>query len=184
VIRVVLVAVLAVAVAAVAVPAVERGRVDRTATALDAAADRLDRTARLLVARDDPTGVGVGGARRVLTLELPVRGPGAAAVERFALDGRDGAAGPGGWVRYRVAGGETRRVRVTADLRTPDGPVVLRDGGRHRLVLRLVARPDAPPAVVVGRARAQVSGRDQRVRVTPHRTVDGRDGAGGGGLPV
>lgn len=149
-IRVLLAAILTVALAGVAMGAIERGRVDRTATHLDAAADRLVRTAELLVARDDPTADGVPGARRVLQLDLPERSLGAAAVGAFAVNGSDGASAAGGWVRYRVRGARAVRVRVPVDLRTPDGPVVLHGAGRRRLSLRLVA--DRGPAVVVERA--------------------------------
>ena len=150
-IRVLLALVLTVALAGVAFQAIERGRTDRTATRLDAAADRLRRAAALLVARDDPTAAGVPGARRVVGIDLPGRSLAAAPVAAFAVNGTDGTAEPGGWIRYRVRGGRPTRVRVPADLRTPDGPVVLRGGGRRRLRLRLVA--DDGPAVVVERGR-------------------------------
>jgi len=149
VIRVVLALVLTVALAGVAFQAIERGRTDRTAASLDAAADRLVRAASLLVDRDDPTAADVPGARRVVRLDLPERSLAAAPVASFAVDGGDGAPEAGGWVRYRAEGAEPTRVRVPVDLRTPDGPVVLRGGGRRRLDLRLVA--DGGPAVVVER---------------------------------
>lgn len=148
-IRVVLALILTVALAGVAFQAIERGRVDRTTARLDAAADRLVRAASLLVDRDDPTAVGVPGARRVVRLDLPGQSLAAAPVASFAVNGSDGAAEAGGWIRYRVRGTRPTRVRVPADLRTPDGPVVLRGDGRHRLALRLVA--DGGPAVVVDR---------------------------------
>lgn len=151
-IRVLLVAALTVALAGVAFAAVDDGRVERTAIRLDAAADRLARTAGLLVDRDDPTASSVPGARRVVAVDLPPRSLAAAPVAAFAVNGSDGAAGPGGWVRYRVRGARPTRVRVPADLRTPDGPVVLRGSGRRRLVLRLVA--GNPPGVRVRRTNA------------------------------
>lgn len=151
-IRVLLVAALTVALAGVAFAAVDDGRVERTATRLDAAADRLSRTASLLVDRDDPTARHVPGARRVVAVDLPSRSLAAAPVDAFAVNGSDGPAGPGGWVRYRVRGASQTRVRVPVDLRTPDGPVVVRGSGRRRLVLRLV---DGDPAgVLVGRVNA------------------------------
>lgn len=151
-IRVLLALVLTVALAGVAFQAIERGRTDRTATRLDAAADRLRRAAGLLVARDDPTAAEVPGARRVVGIDLPERSLAAASVASFAVNGTDGTAEPGGWIRYRVRGGRTRRVRVPTDLRTPEGPVTLRGGGRRRLVLRLIAADG--PAVVVERGTA------------------------------
>ncbi|MFB6281744.1 MAG: hypothetical protein ABEH40_06975 [Haloferacaceae archaeon] len=152
-IRVLLALILTVALAGVAFQAIERGRIDRTTTRLDDAADRLIRAASLLVARDDPTAAGVPGARRVVRIDLPERSLAAAPVASFAVNGSDGAAAAGGWIRYRAEGARPTRVRAAADLRTPDGPVVLGGGGRRRLTLRLVA--DGGPAVVVERgARA------------------------------
>lgn len=148
-IRVVLALILTVALAGVAFQAIEHGRIDRTATRLDAAADRLVRAASLLVDRDDPTAADVPGARRVVRLDLPEQSLAAAPVASFAVNGSDGVAAAGGWIRYRVRGARPTRVRVPVDLRTPDGPVVLGDGGRRRLVLRLVV--DDGPAVVVER---------------------------------
>lgn len=153
-IRVVLVVALTVALAGVAFAAVDDGRVERTTARMDAAADRVSRAATLLVDRDDPTARGVAGARRVVTVDLPERSLAAAPVAAFAVNGSDGTAEPGGWIRYRVEGGAPVRVRVPVDVRTPDGPVVLRGSGRRRLVLRLVA--GRPPGVVVGRADATV----------------------------
>ncbi|MFB6304949.1 MAG: hypothetical protein ABEH47_07270 [Haloferacaceae archaeon] len=151
-IRVLLVAALTVALAGVAFAAVDDGRVERTATRLDAATDRLSRTAELLVDRDDPTARGVPGARRVVAVALPERSLASASVDTFAVNGSDGAAGPGGWVRYRVRGARPTRVRVPVDLRTPGGPVVLRGSGRRRLVLRLVIGD--PTGVLVRRTNA------------------------------
>lgn len=151
-IRVLLIAALTVALAGVAFAAVDEGRVERTATRLDAAADRLSRAAGLLVDRNDPTATAVPGARRVVSVDLPPRSLAAARVDAFAVNGSDGSAGPGGWIRYRVHGARGRRVRVPVDLRTPDGPVVLRGSGRRRLVLRLVVGD--PPAVRIERPDA------------------------------
>jgi hypothetical protein len=146
VIRVVLAAVLLVAVASVALSAVDAGRRDRTTARLDAGVERVERAARLLVDRDDPTAAGVPGARRVVRLRLPARSFAAAGVERFALRGADDE------VRYRLDGGRPRRHGLPVDLRTPGGPVVLRATGRHRLRLGLVG----PPAGVrVGRVAGE-----------------------------
>jgi hypothetical protein len=135
VIRVALVAVLLVATAGVATAAVETGRHDRTAARLDAGVERVERAARLLADRDDPTAAGVPGARRPVTVRLPPRSLASAGVASFAVRGeRD-------LVTYRVRGGRPRRHAVPVDLRTPDGPVVLRAAGRHRLRLGLVGPP-------------------------------------------
>lgn len=148
-IRVLLALILTVALAGVGFQAIERGRVDRTTARLDDAADRLIRAASLLVARDDPTAAGVPGARRVVRIDLPDGSLAAAPVASFAVNGTDGAAAAGGWIRYRATGARPARIRVPVDLRTPDGPVVLAGGGRRRLTLRFVA--DGGPGVVVER---------------------------------
>ncbi|MFB6168633.1 MAG: ABC transporter [Haloferacaceae archaeon] len=134
-IRVALAVVLLVAVAGVAFSAVDAGRHDRTAARLDAGVERVERAARLLVDRDDPTATGVPGARRVVSLRLPARSLANAGVARVALRGGDDE------VRYRLDGGRARRHALPVDLRTPDGPVVLHTAGRHRLRLGLVGTP-------------------------------------------
>ncbi len=137
-IRVVLAAVLLVAVAGVGTAAIETGRHDRTATRLDAGVERVERAARLLVDRADPTAAGVPGARRTVTVRLPARSLSSAGVASFALRGDADT------VTYRVRGGRTRRHALPVDLRTLGGPVKLRTAGRHRLRLGLVG----PPTVV------------------------------------
>ena len=134
-IRVVLAVVLLVAVTGVALSAVETGRRDRTAARLDAGVERVERAARLLVDRDDPTAAGVPGASRTVTLRLPARSLANAGVARVALRGTDDE------VRYRLDGGRTRRHALPVDLRTPAGAVVLRAAGRQRLRLGLVGPP-------------------------------------------
>lgn len=148
-VRLVLTVALLVAVAGVATAAVDAGRHDRTATRLAAEVERVERAARLLADRDDPTAVGVSGARRVVTVDLPERGVASAGVASFALRGeRD-------LVTYRVAGGRTRRHALPVDLWTPDGPVELRRAGHHDLSLGLV---DSPARVRV-RARTRAGER-------------------------
>lgn len=134
-IRVVLAVVLLVAVAGVALSAAETGRRDRTAARLDAGVERVERAARLLVDRDDPTAASVPGASRLVTLRLPARSLANAGVALVALRGADDE------VRYRLDGGRTRRHALPIDIRTPAGPVVLRAAGRHRLRLGLVGPP-------------------------------------------
>ncbi len=144
-IRVVLAVVLLVTVTGVALSTVETGRRDRTAPRLDTGVERVERAARLLVDRDDPTAASVPGASRLVTLRLPARSLANAGVARVALRGADDE------VRYRLNGGRTRRHGLPVDLRTPGGPVVLRAAGRHCLRLGLVG-PSA--GVRVARAGA------------------------------
>lgn len=134
-IRVALAAVLLVAVAGTAAAAIETGRHDRTAARLDAGVERIERAARLLVDRADPTATGVPGARRVVTVRLPARSLSSAGVASVALRGETDA------VTYRVRGGRTRRHALPVDLQTPGGPVDLRAAGRHRVRLGLVGPP-------------------------------------------
>jgi hypothetical protein len=140
-----------VALLGVAVPAVEDGSVERTAIRLDATAERVERTARTLVAAEDPSIPGVSGARRVVEFRLPADGWGDAPVSFFAVGGRPGGPGDENVVAYRIDGEATRTVRLPGlDVRTPAGPVVFRGSGRRRLVLSLVS--DRGVAVVVRRA--------------------------------
>ncbi len=134
-IRVVLAAVLLVAVAGTAAAAIETGRHDRTAARLDAGVERIERAARLLVDRADPTATGVPGARRVVTVRLPARSLSSAGVASVVFRGETDT------VSYRVRGGRTRRHALPVDLQTPGGPVDLRAAGRHRVRLGLVGPP-------------------------------------------
>lgn len=143
-IRVVLAVVLAAALLSVALPAVDAGRVDRTATRLDAATARIERAARSLLAHEDPTPPGVAGARRRVGFRLPVRSW-TAVRATLRIDGEADA------VTYRLAGRRPHRTTFRGvDLRTPGGPVAFESAGRHRLVLSLVR--DDGVGVVVRRA--------------------------------
>lgn len=140
-IRAVLAVALTVALLAAATPAIDEGRTARTATHLDGVTDRLDRSARSLLAHEDPTRPGVAGARRIVDLRLPARSWTAAAAT-LRVDGETDT------LAYRVGDGQPRRTTLRGvDLRTPDGPLVLRTPGHHRLVLSLV-RDDGVGVVV------------------------------------
>jgi len=134
-VRVVLAIALAAALVAVALPAVEEARESRqSALAREAAAD-LRASIRALVARDDPVPPGGRGARRVVTVRVPA---GDAAVR---VGGRDGPSDAVGW----RAGERGGRLPVGVDLRIAGrassvAALVLRDPGRHRLVLALRER--------------------------------------------
>lgn len=149
-IRVVFTVALTVALLGAALPAMEAGSVERTATRLDAAAEDVERTANTLVADEDPSSPGVPGPRRVVAVRLPADGWADAPVSYFAVGGRPGGSGDENVVAYRVDGHTARTVRLPGlDLHTPDGPVVFRGTGSHRLALSLVR--DRGVAVVVRR---------------------------------
>jgi hypothetical protein len=143
VIRAVLAVALTVALLAAATPAVDEGRTARTATHLDGVTDRIERAARSLLAHEDPARPGVVGARRIVELRLPTRSWTAAGATLRIDGGRD-------LIAYRVGDGPPRRRTLRGvDLRTPNGPVILAEPGRHRLVASLVA--DDGVGVVVRR---------------------------------
>lgn len=143
-IRAVLAVALAVALLSVALPLVDEGRVDRSATRLDAATGRLERAARSLLAHEDPTPPGVAGARRLVSVRLPVRSW-TSVRATLRIDGDDDA------VAYRLAGRRPHRTVLRGvDLRTPDGPVVFESPGRHRISLSLIRHDGV--GVVVRRA--------------------------------
>lgn len=146
-IRVVVVVALTTALVAASLPAVADARADRTDAELRTAGERVRRAAAALWTHEDATRPGVGGARRVVSVRLPRASWSTARVGWFAVGGgplpEAGAAGGGSrnrsLVAYRVRGGTTRRLRLPgASVRTPDGPVVLREAGVHRVRLRLV----------------------------------------------
>lgn len=150
-IRVVLVVALATALIAAATPAIDAGRTDRTATRLSSAADRLERAASSLVERDDPTARDLRGARRTLEVHLPERSWSAVGVVHFTIGGRrSSVVDTRDVISYRIGGGSTRTVRLPVDLRVRDGPLVLREPGRHRLRFTLLR--DGGPVVLVERA--------------------------------
>ncbi|MFB6122677.1 MAG: hypothetical protein ABEJ78_04400 [Haloferacaceae archaeon] len=150
-IRVVFTVALTVALLGAALPAIEAGSVERTAIRLDATAEDIERTARTLVADEDPSSPGTSGARRLVRFRLPADGWADAPVSYFAVGGHPNGTGDESVVAYRIEGRPARTVRLPGlDLRTPDGPVVFRGAGRHRLVLSLVR--DRGVAVVARRA--------------------------------
>lgn len=152
-IRAVLAVALAAAILSLSLGAIDDARVANADARIEAGADRLVAAAEALAATDQPVPPGRPGARRVLELSLPARtwsAAGVDAVEVGALPGRP--AGRGG-VAWTVPGGPRRVLRVEGvALRgsTPDGTLVLRRSGTHRLVLALVER-DGRRVVVVSR---------------------------------
>ncbi len=137
--RVVFAVALATVLVATTLPAVEDARQSTAAAAVTGDAATLERAAASLLATDeDAPGP---GARRTVTLSLPSRSWTGAGVAYVAVGGPPD--GPvvqppeRGVVRYRVAGGRERRLLLDVPVRTRGGPLVLREPGPHRLVLRL-----------------------------------------------
>jgi len=126
--RVVFAAALTVALVGAVTPVVDDARRTNAATAVQGDLRTVERAALSLLETDEDT-PGVG-ARRSVTVRLPSRS----------------------WT-----GGEPRRVTLDVPLYAPDGPLVLRDDGDHRLVLgvervdgrRVVTVRSADPAVQV-----------------------------------
>jgi hypothetical protein len=164
VIRAVLSVTLAAALLAAALPALDDAARTRTAATVEADAEHLRDVATALATTDDAVPADRPGARRVVTVRLPPDSLATAPVEHLAVGGRpDAAAAPGSAtavtglptdapdvLAYRLAGRPTQTVRVPVDLRTPGGPVVLREAGTHRLTLGLV-RDEQGVSVVVRR---------------------------------
>lgn len=148
-VRIALTAVLAVALLGVVLPAVDVGRADRTGTGLDAATERIDRAAARLRATADPTAPDVPGARAVVAVDVPEASWHAAGVAYVAVGGPPGSDGNRSVVVYRVDGESPRTVTLGAPIRTPTGPVVVRESGEHRLALTLVR--DGGVAISVSR---------------------------------
>ena len=154
--RVVFAAALTVALVGAVTPVVDDARRTNAATAVQGDLRTVERAALSLLETDEDT-PGVG-ARRSVTVRLPSRSWTGAGLAYVSVGGPpDGpAAGPGrGVVVYRVRGGEPRRATLDVPLYAPDGPLVLRDDGDHRLVLgvervdgrRVVTVRSADPAV-------------------------------------
>lgn len=146
---------LATAVLAASLPAVEDARADRTGARLDVAVERIERAARELRQHEDATAPWLPGARRSLAVDLPERSWTAAGVGVLAVGARpretadartdrDQSTGDtsvagaenGTLVATRVRGEPTSIEYVPVRI---DGQVVIREGGRHRLTLVLVA---------------------------------------------
>jgi hypothetical protein len=150
VIRLLLAVAVTVALLAVVLPAVEDARAYRTATAIDADAERLSRAVDSLAYGDDPTPSTETAPRRIVRFSVPPRSWTAADVRYVAVGGRPGTAGSRPVVAYAFSGGrETeRRLPLPVPILTPGGPVVLREPGSHALSVSLVARGDGPVVVV------------------------------------
>lgn len=139
-------ALLAVALLAASQPAIERSRVEHAHTRVHDELSAVRIAVQDLLASDDPVPPGAPGARRELTLRLPGRSVASSGVRRVELGPLEGRPDRLAW---RVGDGRRRDLRVPVDVRRPGGgPMVLREPGRHRLVLELVTVRGSAAVVV------------------------------------
>ncbi|SFF92424.1 hypothetical protein SAMN04488063_0814 [Halopelagius inordinatus] len=149
-IRLLLAAAVTAALLATALPAVEDARTERVAASLDADAERVVRATESLAYGEDPTQSLSTAPRRTVRLSLPARSWTAADLSYVAVGGRPEETESRPVLTYAFSGGrETeRRLSLPVPLRTPDGPVVLRDSGTHTLSISLLSESEAPVVVV------------------------------------
>ena len=148
-IRLVVAAVLTVATFAAALPAIDDARATRTDAVVQGTADRLERTGRSLATTEDATETRALAATRVVGLTLPSRSFTAAQPSFVAVGGTPGGPGNRSVVTYTVSSTTRRRhVPLPVPIRTPDGPVVFRDPGRHAVSLGLVSGSDGLRLVI------------------------------------
>ncbi len=148
-IRLVVAAALTVATLAVALPAVDDARAARTDAEVGAVADRLERAARTLATTQDATATRARAATRRVEFTLPGRSVAAVRPGFVAVGGPPD--GPGGrpTLTYAVSSPTRRRhLRLPVPVRTPDGPVVFREPGRHAVSVALVQTHGGPEIVV------------------------------------
>ncbi len=168
-IRVVVAVVLTLAILAASLPAIDTARERRSASDVTTQLHRLDATASALVDGSDVTPAGVPDARRTVTFHLPERSLTTASVAYVEIGGTgEGRSRNDGGVRispadranvvtYELRGkSPTRLVLDGVDFRTPDGPIVFRESGTHRLRLTLSER-DGRVVVLVGTLRARTT---------------------------
>ena len=146
-IRVVVTVLLAIAMLAAALPAVEDAAADRTERQLRADVESIDTAATDLL-RSEEAVPGTAGARRTVTVTLPADGIAAAPVERFRISSTDRR------YNFSVEGRDETQLRGTVPVHTRgDEPLVLREPGRHELVLALV-QIEGERRVIVARIEA------------------------------
>ncbi|WP_132057425.1 DUF7311 family protein [Halorussus amylolyticus] len=169
--RTVLAVALAVALVAAATSALDSARTARSERLTEAELDRIEAAAESLVSEESPAEPGTPGPRRTLTVSLPGESLTTAPVALVALGGIPGGNSAADTderdaFASRIDGGRHRVRRVGFDLRAAvptennrgwrlapdDGPLVLRGGETHRVVLRLV-RIDGRPTVVASARR-------------------------------
>ena len=152
-IRLVVAAVLTVATFAAAVPAIDDARATRTDAVIQGTTDRLERAGQRLATTEDATETRELAATRVVTVGLPARSLTAAQPSFVAVGGPPGGPGNRSVITHAVSS-TTRRhhLRLPVPVRTPNGPVVVREPGRHVVSLALVSGPDGPELVVTRRS--------------------------------
>lgn len=151
-IRLVVAVALAVATLAVALPAVEDARAARADAVIEGTVDRVERAGRALATTEDATATRAMAATRRVELRLPAGSVAAARPEFVAVGGGPDGPGDRPIVTYAVSSPtRLRHLRLPVPVRTPGGPVVFREPGRHAVTLSLV-RGDTGPELVVTRA--------------------------------
>jgi hypothetical protein len=144
--RAVVAVTLAAALLGTTLPAVETAQRERTATHVAGEVDQLTTAIADLRAREQA--VAAQGARRVVSVRVPQRDWDHAGVDYLIIGGAPGGgttARNGPAIAWRVSGGTERQRRLPGAsveaVATPcDRPLVVREAGRHRIVLSLVWR--------------------------------------------
>ena len=153
-IRLVVAAALTVATFAAVVPAVDDARATRTDAAIERAVDRIDRAGRSLATTEDATPTRERAATRRITVRLPRASLTAAQPSFVAVGGRPEGPGNRSAVTFALAESPTRLrgLSLPVPVRTPAGPVVLREPGRRSVSLALVGAAERPTLVVTRRS--------------------------------
>jgi hypothetical protein len=154
VIRLVVAAVLTVATLAAALPAIDDARATRTDAEIESAIDRMERAGTHLAASEDATPTRDRAAVRRVEFALPGASLSTARPAFVAVGGRPDGPGNRSVVTYASASSPTRlrELSLPVPVRTPNGPVVFRERGRHAVSFALVGQAGRP-AVVVTRDR-------------------------------
>ncbi len=150
-IRVVVAAVLAIATLALAVPAIDDARTARTGATVEGTVDRIEHAGRTLATTEDATATRAMAATRRVEFRLPERSIAAAQLRFVAVGGPPDGPGDRPTVTYAVSSSPRRRhLGLPVPVRTPEGPVVFREPGRHTVALALVRGEGGPKLVVAG----------------------------------
>lgn len=147
-IRLVVAVVLTVATFAAAAPAIESARATATDAEIEATIERVERAGQALATTEDATPTPSLAASRRVEFQLPAASLTTAAVSFVAVGGKPGGPGNRSVVAYGTTSGSTRlrALSLPIPVRTPVGPVVFRDSGRHAVSLSLV-RDEGQPVV-------------------------------------
>lgn len=149
-IRLVVAAALTVATLAVALPAVDDARATRTDAMIGGTVDRIERAGRTLATTEDATATRATAATRRVEFRLPAGSVTAAQPRFVAVGGPPDGPGDRATITYAVSSSTRRRhLRLPVPVRTPEGPVVFRESGRHAVSLALIRGENGPELVVV-----------------------------------